>query len=1070
MNALIEAGFDRSRTVLLILALILVAGVIGYQAIPKESSPDIPIPVMYVTATLEGISPEDSERLLVRPLETELSSLSGLDEMESHAAEGYASVQLKFEAGFDADEALTDVKDAVDRAKPNLPAEVDEPKVNEVNTSLFPILTVVLSGPIPERSLVNIANALSDDLEALSGVLEVDIGGDRDELMEVLIEPTVFETYNLSFDELVSQISRNNRLIAAGALDTGAGRIVLKVPGLIEDIRDVLDMPVKVDGSTVLTFKDVAIARRTFEDPDGFARIDGEPSLALEIKKRSGANIIETVDAVRAVVDRHKATWPDTVGVEYLQDESAQVKTMLGDLENNVISAIILVMIVIVATLGLRSSILVGLSIPGSFLAGITILWAFGFTMNIVVLFSLILVVGMLVDGAIVTTELADRRLLEGASPRDAYRHAAQRMAWPIIASTVTTLVVFTPLLFWPGLVGEFMKFLPLTVLITLTASLFMALVFIPVLGGLIGKAQPMPAKQRRELEAAENGDLSLIGGLTGVYLRILRSAVKGPFATLVIALSLLVGAIYGFSQYGKGVEFFPAIEPEFAQVQIRARDNFSIFEKDALVRRVEERLLGMDEVETVYARTLGESGSRQLGADVIGTIQLELDEWDTRRKAVLIFDDIRARVADIPGITIQVQQEQNGPAGGKPINVKLRGSDLNSLANGVVMLRGLMEDIGGFENVTDTRSPPGVEWQLQVNREEAARYGADVSLLGQAVRLLTAGIEVSDYRPDDAGGDGEVPIRVRFPAGDRTLERLEGLRIPTARGLVPIRNFVSFQPAPKVGTIIRIDQRRVMAVEADVAKGVLANDQIVKLRAALDKAELPAGVDYSFGGEAKDQAEAATFLTGAASAAIFLMFVVLVTQFNSIYQAFLVMSAIVFSTAGVFYGLLITGRPFGIVMGGIGVIALAGIVVNNNIVLIDTYNVLRRSGQPPLEAILRTGAQRLRPVFLTSVTTVLGLVPMVVGANIDFIRREIQFGAPSTQWWTELSSAIAGGLTFATILTLVLTPALLMLGESITAWVKRRRGLDAPSPLRGDPLAGGGANEPRPDATVPAE
>ncbi|MEF2550893.1 efflux RND transporter permease subunit [Aurantimonas sp. A2-1-M11] len=1056
MRTLIDAAFDRSRTVLLFLILVLIAGIVGYQAIPKESSPDIPIPVMYVSAVLEGISPEDSERLLVRPLETELSSLTGLDEMEAHASEGFASVQLSFEAGFDADEALTDVKDAVDRAKPNMPAEVDEPVVTEVNTSLFPILTVVLSGPIPERSLVNIASDLQDDLEALSGVLEIDIGGEREELMEVLIDPTVFETYNLSFDELVSQISRNNRLIAAGALDTGAGRIVLKVPGLIEDAQDVLDLPIKVDGSTVLTFKDVAIARRTFEDPQGFARIDGEPSLALEVKKRSGANIIETVAAVREVVARHQEAWPETVGVRYLQDESEQVQTMLGDLENNVISAIVLVMIVIVAALGFRTSVLVGLSIPGSFLAGIAILWLAGYTMNIIVLFSLILVVGMLVDGAIVTTELADRRLLEGASPREAYRQAARRMAWPIIASTVTTLAVFLPLLFWSGIVGEFMKFLPITVMITLTASLFMALVFIPVLGGMIGKAQPMPARQRAALEAAETGDMSQIGGWTGTYLRVLRGAVKAPFATLVIAIVLLVGAFFGYAQYGKGVEFFPSIEPEFAQVQIRARDNFSIFERDALVRRVENRLLGMEEVQTVYARTLSEGGARQVGADVIGTIQLELDEWDKRRQATAIFDDIRARVADIPGITIQVQQEQNGPASGKPVNVKLLGPSLDTLAEGIATTRALMEEIGGFTDVTDTRPLPGVEWQLQVNREEAARYGADVSLLGQAVRLLTAGIEVSNYRPEDAGGDGEVPIRVRFPAGDRTLERLQDLRIPTSQGLVPIRNFVSFEPAPRVGTIIRIDQRRVMAVEADVVEGLLVNNQIVSLRQALEQANLPAGVDFRFGGEAEDQAEAMSFLGGAFGAAIFLMFLVLVTQFNSIYQAILVMSAIVFSTAGVFYGLLLTGRPFGVVMGGIGVIALAGIVVNNNIVLIDTYNDLRRSGQPPLEALLRTGAQRLRPVFLTSITTVLGLMPMVIGVNIDFINRTMAFGAPSTQWWTELSSAIAGGLTFATVLTLVLTPALLMLGECLVAWFRRRRGEDVPSPLLGDPLAKG--------------
>ena len=1068
MNSIIDAAFDRSRTVLLLLALIILAGVVGYQSIPKESQPDIPIPVMFVSTALEGISPEDAERLIVKPLETELASLTGLDEIKGTAYEGFASVQLTFEAGFDADEALTDVKDAVDRAQPNLPQEADESVVSEVNTSLFPIVTIVLSGPLPERTLVNLASELQDDLEAAPGVLEVDIGGDRDELMEVLIDPTVFETYDISFDALVNQLQRNNRLIAAGAIDTGAGRIVLKVPGLVEDVTDVLDMPIKVDGSTVLTFKDVAVARRTFQDPDGFARIDGQPSLALEVKKRSGANIIETVEAARQVVARHQEAWPETVSVQFLQDESEQVVSMLTDLENNVISAIVLVMIVIVAALGLRTSILVGLSIPGSFLAGIAILWMAGFTMNIIVLFSLILVVGMLVDGAIVTTELADRRLLEGASPRDAYRHAAKRMAWPIIASTITTLAVFLPLLFWPGIVGEFMKFLPLTVIITLTASLAMALVFIPVLGGAIGKAQPLPKKQREALEAAETGDLGTIGGGTGLYLRVLNFALKGPLATLIVALTILIGAFYGYAQYGRGVEFFPSIEPEFAQVQVRARDNFSIFEKDALVRRVEERLLDLDEVKSVYARTISEGGGRnQLGSDVIGTIQLELDEWNERRKAVEIFQDVRSLTDDIPGITIQVQQEQNGPASGKPINLKLRGNDLQSLASAVASVRDRMDEIGGYTNVTDTRPLPGVEWQLSVDREEAARYGADVSLLGQAVQLLTRGIEVSDYRPEDASGDGEVPIRVRFPAGDRTLERLEDLRIPTSQGLVPIRNFVSFQPSPKVGTITRIDQSRVMTIEADAAEGLLVDDQVQKLTAALQEMDLPAGVEWSFGGEAEDQAEAASFLGGAFAVALSLMFIVLVTQFNSIYQAFLVMTAIVFSTAGVFYGLLITGRPFGVVMGGIGVIALAGIVVNNNIVLIDTYNDLRKQGQPPLEALLRTGAQRLRPVFLTSITTVLGLVPMMLGANVDFFGRKVEFGAPSTQWWTELSTAIAGGLTFATILTLVLTPALLMLGESFVAWVKRRRGQDAPSPRLGDPL---GRRRGKGGDLVPAE
>ncbi|SJZ81290.1 efflux RND transporter permease subunit [Consotaella salsifontis] len=1053
MHSIIDAAFSRSRAVLLVLALILITGIIGYRSIPKESSPDVPIPIMYVSVSLEGISPEDAERLLIRPLETELGSLSGLDEMEAHASEGFASVQLTFDAGFNSAKALQDVKDAVDKAKPDLPAEADEPVVTEINISLFPILTVILSGPVPERTLVSLAKKLQDDIEALSGVLEVDVGGDRDELMEVLIDPTVLETYNLSFGDLVNQISRNNRLIAAGAMDTGAGRIVLKVPGLIEDVPDVLDLPIKVDGSTVLTFKDVAIARRTFKDPEGFARLDGQPSIALEVKKRTGANIIDTVSAVRDVVTATQKNWPESVRVQYTQDESKQVVTLLGDLENNVLSAIILVMIVIVAALGLRSSILVGLSIPGSFLAGITVLWMSGYTMNIIVLFSLILVAGMLVDGAIVSCELADRKLLEGASPPEAYASAARRMAWPIISSTATTLAVFLPLLFWQGVVGEFMKYLPITVLITLTASLFMALVFIPVLGGLIGKAQPLPEDVRRQIHAAEEGDLREVHGWTGLYLKVLHAAVRAPIATLMIAVCLLVGAFYGYAEFGRGVQFFPSIEPDFAQVQIRARDNLSIYEKDDLVRRVEDRLLDLTEVKSVYARTLGPGQSRQSGEDVIGIIQLELEDWDQRRRASVIFDDIRKRVADIPGVTIQVEQQENGPGSAKPIDLRIKGPDLAAIGKAVGQVRTMMDEIGGFVDVTDTRPLPGVEWQVKVDREEAARYGADVTLLGQAVQLLTAGIKISDYRPEDA--DDEVDIRVRFPTDDRTLERLGQLRIPTNNGLMPIRNFVSFTPSPKVDSIVRLDQRRVMSIQANVDQGTLADDEVKLLRARMEKAELPPGVTYQFKGEAEDQAEAASFLMGAFGAAIFLIFIILVTQFNSIYQAILVMTAIIFSTAGVFYGLLITGRPFGVVMGGIGLIALAGIVVNNNIVLIDTYNDLRRSGQPVMEALLRTGAQRLRPVFLTSITTVLGLVPMVLAANVDLISRKIEFGAPSTQWWTELSSAIAGGMTFATTLTLILTPAMLMLGECFIAWWGRLRRRGTQSPLdEPDPLA----------------
>ena len=497
MHALIDAAFDRHRTALLVLLFVLVSGTSAYMSIPKESDPDVPIPIIYVSMSHEGISPEDAERLLVRPMEKELQGVEGLKEMRGTAGEGFGSVLLEFDAGFDSKRALDDVREKVDIAKGQLPAETKEPRVKEVNVALFPVLTVALSGAVPERTLHRLATDLSDRIEALPSVLSVEIGGKRDDLAEIIVDPTVMETYGIRYEDLFQLVSRNNLLVAAGALDGGSGRMVLKVPGVIKTAEDVLQLPVKVAGDTVVTFGDVATVRRTFKDPDGFARVEGEPALALEISKRIGANIIETIAAVRRIVEEERARWPKSVQVRYLQDKSTDITNILGDLENNVLSAIVLVMVVVIAALGTRSALLVGLAIPGSFLAGIFFLNAAGYTLNIVVLFSLILVVGMLVDGAIVVTELADRRMRAGMSPREAFRLAAKRMSWPVTASTATTLAVFFPLLFWPGIIGEFMKFLPITVIACLSASLLMALIFIPVAGGVLGGGGRTPAPVR---------------------------------------------------------------------------------------------------------------------------------------------------------------------------------------------------------------------------------------------------------------------------------------------------------------------------------------------------------------------------------------------------------------------------------------------------------------------------------------------------------------------------------------------------------------------------------------------
>lgn len=1047
MYALIDAAFDRSRTVIMLMLFLLASGIVAYASIPKESEPDVPIPIIYVSMTHDGISPDDAERLLVRPMEKELQSISGVKEMSSTAGEGHASVLLEFDAGFDGDKALADVRERVDVAKSSLPAATDEPSVNEVNIALFPVLNISLSGPLPERTLIRIARSLKDKLEALPGILEADIAGEREEVLEIVVDPLVMESYHLDFDSLFSLIRNNNLLVAAGAIDTGAGRMVLKVPGVIENIEDVMSLPVKVTDTAVVTFGDVASIRRTYKDPSSFARLDGQPTLVLEISKRLGANIIETIDAVREVVSTEQQRLPATLVIGFHQDKSEETQIMLTDLQNNVISGVVLVMIVIMATLGIRSSILVGFAIPGSFLTGILVINAMGYTMNVVVLFSLILVVGMLVDGAIIVSELADRNIDAGMSTADAYANASKRMAWPVIASTFTTLAVFFPLLFWPGLIGQFMRYMPITVISCLLASLAMALIFIPVFGKYIGRANPAASSHGgATLQGHEDiydPDTQTFEKLTSDsgrararYLSLLHTLLLNPVKTLLSVLAFTVISYVLYGMIGKGVEFFPGVEPESMAIQVHARGDLSIREKDRIMRRVEQRLFDRDEIESVYTRT-GTSGNDD-GGDIIGTINLEFIDWDQRRKAAEITTELRQELSDIAGIRVEFAANEGGPdGGGKPINIQV-SAPTSKMDSTVDALRQIMREQGNFVDVSDNRALPGIEWRLQVDRQEAARYGADVALIGNAIQLITTGIRVAGYRPDDA--TDELDIRVRYPLEQRNLDQISQLRVPTRMGMVPISNFVSVSPAPKTGVIKRADGRRVITVEADVAEGSLVDTELKTLQATLLEQSRDPEVSVQFKGEAEEQQETMIFLMTAFISAIFLMTLILVTQFNSLYQAFLVLTAIVFSTSGVLIGLMITGQTFGIVMVGIGIIALAGIVVNNNIVLIDTYNSYIRQGAPAIQAALITGSVRARPVLLTAITTILGLMPMVLAMNVDLIDRELSFGAPSTQWWTQLSSAIAGGLAFTTLLTLFLTPCLLVLGDRVASRLTQRR------------------------------
>ena len=676
--------------------------------------------------------------------------------------------------------------------------------------------------------------------------------------------------------------------------------------------------------------------------------------------------------------------------------------------------------IVIIAILGVRTALLVGISIPGSFLTGLLVLSVFGLTVNIVVLFSLIMAVGMLVDGAIVVTEFADRRMQEGEGRKAAYRDAAKRMAWPITASTATTLAAFAPLLFWPDVTGEFMKFLPLTLIATLTASLIMALLFVPVLGGLIGKPQYVSPKSQARMVALHNGDFSHATGLTKAYYHTLSIAIKHPFKILFSAILLAVAVGFTYSKAGLGAEFFPEVDPPFFNVKVRSHGDLSIQEKDVIMRDIELMMLNHDEFDTVYTRTGGD--------DQIGLISITPVDWQYRRSVKAIIEELKVHTDQYAGVEIEYKFPDAGPPVENDLVIELSAKTPEQLNQAAKIVRNWADGNQALTNISDTASKDGIDWKVDIRRDDAARFSADATLVGNTVQFVTNGLKIGDYLPDDSSE--EVDILVRYPSDKRDIGRFDQLRVKTPAGLVPITNFAQIVPDHKQDTIKRLDGKRVVNIMADMEEGYNLALELPKIEQSLSELGLPSSVEFRIRGQNEEQENSSAFLQSAFMVALAVMALILITQFNSFYQAFLILSAVLFSTVGVFVGLLIFQRPFGIVMSGIGVIALAGIVVNNNIVLIDTYNQLIKRGLDKRDAILRTGVQRLRPVMLTTVTTILGLMPMVLEMNIDLINQKIEFGAPSTQWWSQLATAIAGGLAFATVLTLVLTPCLLMLGR----------------------------------------
>jgi len=1116
MTGMIDWAASRARMVLAFIALSLLAGAFAYTGLPKEGEPDIEIPALFISVPFPGISAEDSEKLLVKVMETELSDLDGLDKMSAVAQEGYAGVALEFEFGWDKTKTIADVRDRMNTAEADFPDGAEKYSINEINFSEFPIIIVNLTGHLPERTLLRLAKDLQDRLEGLEPVLEAGLAGHRDEMLEVVIDPLRLEAYNVTAGELISVVQNNNQLIAAGEVETATGAFSVKIPSSFDTPQDVYDLPVKTNGDRVVTLGDLADIRLTFEDRKGTARFNGETTVALQVVKRKGFNIIDTAQLVREEVDKERATWPtelqQAVTVGTSMDQSHTVASMVSQLEGSVLTAIALVMIVVLAFLGSRSAMLVGFAIPTSFLLCFVLLGLMGVAISNIVMFGLILAVGMLVDGAIVVVEYADRRISEGVGPMHAFTDAAKRMFWPIVSSTATTLCAFLPMLFWPGVPGEFMGMLPVTLIFVLSASLVVALIYLPVMGGVAGRwtrvldrvaerlkplpwlvraafvpaalyvvflggmqtlnpgylfggASPLPAP----VQIVPGVVLFLIGAalssitLTAAKIEHRRKRIRAgyrrsvfgwvirlisgnpimPIVTIAAVVGFVVSVFMAYGQNNKGVEFFVESEPEQAIVYVRARGNLSLAEKDALVGEAEQIVLTHPGVDAAFAFA-GEGGLNQNtgGAqppiDTIGQIQVELVPWEERSDRPeldgdVVLAELEAKLSRIPGIKTEILSQSMGPASAKPVHLRIKGDNWNDLLTATAIARAKFEDTEGLTDIEDTLPLPGIDWQIDVDVEKAGRYGADVATVGGMVQLVTRGLLLDTMRVPSS--DEEIEIRVRLPEQDRVLSTLDSLKVRTPDGLVPLSNFVTREPVKKLALINRIDGARYFDVKAAVAPG-LVNDQgapingterIARLNEWLKTDPFPAGLDWEWTGDQEEQEESGAFLMKAFAGALGLMFIILLAQFNSFYNATLVLLAVVLSTTGVLIGMMVMGQPFSIIMTGTGIVALAGIVVNNNIVLIDTYMEFSQY-MPKLEAIVRTAEARIRPVLLTTVTTMAGLASMMFGLSFDFIDGGYSIDSPTALWWKQLATAVVFGLGIATVLTLVFTPSMLAL------------------------------------------
>jgi multidrug efflux pump subunit AcrB len=1021
--------------------VISIAGFQAYKSIPREAAPDIQIPLLIVSIPFPGSSPEDVESLISNKVEQELKTIKNLKEISSTSSEGVSVLTLEFTSDFDISEARTKVREKMDQIKPDLPADAEDYQVTEINLSEQPLMILNLAGDMGLLGLTELADDVKEEIEGIPGILEVRRAGGLEKEIRVYVNPDKMNYYKLALNQVSSSISNENTNLPGGTITMGPTKYMIRVPGEFINPEGINEALISAPNQVPVRVRDIAQVVFGYKEVTSKSRLDGLESVSLSIVKRSGENLLAIRNEVKSIIQRLEKDYKEDVKFSILSDQGEHVQQIVKDLENNILTGFVLVFLVLLLVMGISNALLVAVAIPLSFLVSMIILNVMGFTLNIVVLFSLILSLGLLVDNAIVIVENIYRHRQAGKSRIEAAKLGTKEIAIPVTTSTITTVAAFFPLIFMPGIAGEFISFLPKTLIVTLSSSLFVALIINAVFCSTM-----MRVKVNKEV-TSDFDELKLVdhSKILRIYQMILRSVLRFRFVTVIVFIFLFIGTFYWYGTNTfprKRIEFFPKTEPSEAVVNITAPMGTTLEISDGYVTSVEGYVENdMDKLDAVVANVGQRRGS---GASSSGStttylshVVLDFPSWQNWvEKPSEIIKNLRQKLVKMVGVQVKLAEAQSGPPTGKAFNLEVQGKDFSKMIDSVEKIKKRIKDIPGLVDLTDDFDRSRPELKVIIDRDKASRLGFRARDIASTVRTAFNGKKVSVFRD----GTEEYDIWVQLDQSFRKNQSdLASLFIFTPTG-EPVRlsEIAKVDTGPSYGSIRHVDTERTITISGDAFR-VPGPVLVMKAQRVLKDLELPDGVRYKFTGENKGRQETQVFIGQALIIAICLILVVMIAQFNSIALPFIVITSVFMSVMGVLLGLIVHDRPFGIIMTGVGTVALAGIVVNNVIVMLDFVVKLRKRGFARNEAMVLASAVRFRPVLLTAVTTVIGLAPMAMGMDIDFSRDSpIVFGSESGSFWKSMALAIMYGLGVATFLTLIMVPTLYSLIEDGRERIKR--------------------------------